>query len=289
MIGVVGSVNLDLVAVVAHLPRPGETVVAHSHQRAHGGKGANQAVAAARLGGEVVFVGAVGSDPVGSELIDGLAAEGIDTSAMRTLTGVSGIAMISIDQHGENSIVVGAGANAKLDLDERATDVVRRASTVLVQLEIPMTTVIAAAKSATGTTILNAAPATHLPSELIAATDVLIVNEVELETVAGSTEPRAAREIGIPTVVTTLGERGAQVVTRGDVAYVPAPEVSVRDTTGAGDAFCGAFTVAIEEGSTVFDAAARAVVAGSMATTRVGAREAMPTRKRLDETIARLR
>lgn len=289
MIGVVGSVNLDLVAVVAHLPRPGETVVAHSHQRAHGGKGANQAVAAARLGGDVVFVGAVGSDPVGGELIDGLAAEGIDTSAVRTLAGVSGIAMISIDQHGENSIVVGAGANAKLDLDEPATDVVRRASTVLVQLEIPMTTVIAAAKSATGPTILNAAPATHLPSELIAATDVLIVNEVELETVAGSTEPRAAREIGIPTVVTTLGGRGAQVVTRGDVAYVPAPEVSVRDTTGAGDAFCGAFTVAIEEGYTVFDAAARAVVAGSMATTRVGAREAMPTRQRLDETIARLR
>jgi len=289
MITVVGSVNLDLVAVVDHLPQAGETIVAVSHQRNHGGKGANQAAAAARLGSVVAFVGCVGSDPLGNELTLGLAREGIDVSGLRTCSGVSGMAMITIDRNGENAIVVGSGANSEVALDHSATDLIVGASIVLTQLEIPMSTVLDTVRVATGTTIVNAAPATDLPTELLAATDVLIVNEVELVSVAGSSNPQAARDLGVATVVTTLGERGAQVVTAGDVVYVPAPEVLVQDTTGAGDTFCGAFAVALDEGNDVFDATARAVVAGSMATTRIGAREAMPTRNQLEDKIARLR
>lgn len=289
MITVVGSLNLDLVAVVDHLPLAGETVVAASYRRNHGGKGANQAVAAARLGSDVAFVGCVGSDQVGTELVASLVDEGIDVSGVRSLPGVSGMAMITIDQHGENSIVVGSGANTGVVIDDRAADLIAGASSVLTQLEIPMPTVLDAVRVATGTTIVNAAPAVPLPAKLLAATDVLIVNEVELVAVAGSSDPRAARDLGVGTVVMTLGERGAQVVTAGDVAHVRAPEVSVRDTTGAGDTFCGAFAVALDRGDNVFDATARAVVAGSMATTRIGAREAMPTRNQLDEKIARIR
>ncbi|MGI9529358.1 MAG: ribokinase [Acidimicrobiia bacterium] len=289
MIAVVGSVNLDLVAVVDHLPVAGETILAVSHQRNHGGKGANQAVAAARLGSDVAFVGCVGSDPVGEELTAKLVDEGIDVSGVRTLPGASGMAMITIDERGENSIVVGSGANSGVAIDEPASDRVASATTVLTQLEIPMTAVLDTLRVATGTTIVNAAPAVPLPAELLAATDVLIVNEVELAEVAGSSDPVAARRLGVGTVVMTLGERGAQVVTVGDVAYVPAPEVAVRDTTGAGDTFCGAFAAAMDDGHDVFDAAARGVVAGSMATTRIGAREAMPTRSQLDERIAKLR
>jgi len=288
MIAVVGSVNLDLVAVVGHLPRAGETVIAVSQQRSHGGKGANQAVAAARLGSDVAFVGSIGTDLVGSELVDGLAAEGIDVSAVSALHGASGVAMITIDQHGENSIVVSPGANGEAVLGGDARALVADASTVLTQLEIPMQTVAEAVRTATGTTIVNAAPAARLPTELLAATDVLIVNEVELEAIAGSGTPVAARALGVGIIVTTLGGRGAQVVTANDVAFVPAPQVAVRDTTGAGDTFCGAFAVAIDEGLDPFEATARAVVAGSLATTRIGAREAMPTRQQLDDTIARL-
>jgi ribokinase len=289
MIAVVGSVNLDLVAVVDHLPVAGETILAVAHQRNHGGKGANQAVAAARLGSDVTFVGCVGSDPVGEELTSALVEEGIEVSGVRSLPGPSGMAMITIDAHGENSIVVGPGANAGVVIDDGAADIVAAASTVVTQLEVPMSAVLDTVRVATGTTIVNAAPASPLPAELLAQTDVLIVNEVELVAVAGSSDPSAARRLGVGTVVMTLGARGAQVVTSSDVGYVPAPEVSVRDTTGAGDTFCGAFAVAVDAGDDVFDAAARAVVAGSMATTRIGAREAMPTRRQLDERIAKLR
>lgn len=289
MITVVGSMNLDLVAVVDHLPVAGETILALSHQRNHGGKGANQAVAAARLGAEVAFVGCVGTDPVGEELTAQLADEGIDVAGVRTVAGASGMAMITIDEHGENSIVVGSGANSSVVIDGAASDRVASASTVLTQLEIPMTAVLDSLRVATGTCIVNAAPAVPLPAELLGATDVLIVNEVEMVEVAGSSDPQAARGLGVGTVVMTLGERGAQVVTAGDVAYVPAPEVSVRDTTGAGDTFCGAFAAAMDAGHGVFDAAASGVVAGSMATTRIGAREAMPSRSQLDEKIAKLR
>jgi ribokinase len=288
MITVVGSINLDVVAMVEHFPRAGETVVAGSFRRTHGGKGANQAVAAARLGAIVEFVGCVGEDPVAEELVAGLVDEGVGVRNLRSTVGPSGLAMITIDGEGENSIVVGRGANDDVRVDAEVSGLLGSSTISLCQLEIPITAVRDALHATGGTTILNAAPAVRLPRDVLDAVDVLIVNEVELRTLVGSTEPGAARGLGIATVVTTLGARGAQVVTRSDVGYVRAPSAHVADTTGAGDAFCGTFAVAIDEGLDVFDATARGVAAGSLATTKVGAREAMPTRDALDRTIARM-
>lgn len=285
MITVVGSVNHDTVAVVPSLPRPGETVSAVSVFSVHGGKGANQAVAAARMGASVAFVGAVGTDAIGPVLVDRLRDEGIDVGHVETAEGSSGVALITIDEHGENTIAVGAGANASVALTEASREVVRTSSVVLCQLEVPLSTVIETMEVAAGTTILNAAPAARLPSQLLEAVDVLIVNETELATLTGASEPSSARQLGVRTVVVTLGAQGAQVVTTGDTGYVRAPSVTVRDTTGAGDTFCGAFASAIEEGRDVFEAATMGVVAGSLATTKLGAREAMPTRRAVEQLL----
>ena len=278
MITVVGSVNLDTIAVVTEFPRPGETVPAVSVSTAHGGKGANQAVAAARMGTDVTFIGCVGNDSAGPELVDRLADEGIDVAHVASAVGTSGFALITIDQRGENTIVVGAGTNGGVALDEASRAAVREASVVLCQLEIPISTVLDAADAARGTVILNAAPARPLPPELLESIDVLIVNESELRGLTGASEPASARSLGVATVVVTLGADGAQVVTAGDIGYVRAPVVTVRDTTGAGDTFCGVFAAAIEEGRDVFQAATMGVIAGSLATTKLGAREAMPAR-----------
>jgi ribokinase len=285
MITVVGSVNLDTIAVVANLPRPGETVSAVSVSTAHGGKGANQAVAAARMGADVAFVGCVGSDAAGPELVDRLADEGVDVTHVATTGRASGFALITIDEIGENTIVVAPGANALVALDEASRDVVRSASVVLCQLEIPMPTVIDAAEAAEGLVVLNAAPAVPVLPRLLEAVDVLIVNETELRELTGAPEPASARSLGVPTVVVTLGAAGAQVVTSGDIGYVRAPVVTVRDTTGAGDTFCGAFAAAIEEGRDVFEAATMGVIAGSLATTKLGAREAMPTKRAVQRML----
>ena len=285
MITVVGSVNQDTVAVVPSLPRAGETVSAVSVFSVHGGKGANQAVAAARMGASVAFVGAVGTDAIGSELVDRLHEEGIDVGHVVTADGSSGIALITIDERGENTIAVGAGANGAVALTDPSRELIRSSSVVLCQLEIPLATVAEAIEVASGTTILNAAPAARLPEALLDAVDVLIVNETELRTLTGTSEPSSARKLGVGTVVVTLGSLGAQVVTSGDTGYVRAPVVTVRDTTGAGDTFCGAFASAIEEGRDVFEAATMGVVAGSLATTKLGAREAMPSRQAVEHLL----
>jgi ribokinase len=281
VIVVVGSVNLDTVATVEDHPRPGETVLASSHLTSHGGKGANQAVAAARLGADVRFIGAVGDDGAGVSLADELRREGIDTDLVQAVRGPSGVALVTVDRRGENTIVVGRGANAhvRIDADERAA--LADADVVLCQLEIPMTAVTAAAEASRGVFILNAAPARPVPSTTLGLVDVLVVNQHELVTLAGSPEPSAARSLGVPTVVVTLGARGAQIITGSDVGFVPAPVVEARDTTGAGDTFCGALAASLDEGLDVFEATARGVVAGSLATTGIGARTAMPGRDRL--------
>jgi ribokinase len=287
MIVVVGSANMDIVVRVGRHPGPGETVIAHDHGTHHGGKGANQAVAAARLGGDVHFVGCVGDDEAGVELRSSLAHEGVDVGHLASAGGPSGIALVTVDEDGENAIVVGRGANASLALTDGDRTLISRADVVVSQLEIPLRVVVDAAGAATGTFVLNAAPARPLPPELTEAVDVLVVNEHELTVVAGGTSVPSVRGLGIETVVVTLGARGAQVVTPWDIGYIPALEVPVMDTTGAGDAFCGALAAALDEGRDVFEAAARAVAAGGLAVTRVGARAGMPTTEDLDRAMAR--
>jgi ribokinase len=275
VIVVVGSINMDVVAEVDHAPMPGETVLARAHWTAHGGKGANQAVAAARLGGDVHFVGCVGSDAHGDELRRDLAAEGVDIGSLAVSATPTGFASITVDPSGENAIVVGTGANDDVVVTAAVADLLARADVVLSQLEIPITVVADAAAATGGLFVLNAAPARELPGDLLASVDVLVANEHEIVALAGAIDPASIRELGVPTVVTTLGARGAHVVTTGDSAFVPAIEVPVRDTTGAGDAFCGALAHGLDAGLDVFDATARAVVAGSLATTMMGARSGM--------------
>jgi ribokinase len=285
VIVVVGSVNLDIVAEVDRPPRPGETVLARAHTTVHGGKGGNQAVAAARLGADVYVVGCVGRDAHGDELRRGLAEEGIDVTFLATSDSPTGMASITVDPSGENTIVVGTGANDDVDLPPDVLALLARADVVLSQLEIPISVVADAAAATRGVFILNAAPAAELPDSLRRTIDVLVANEHEITAIAGAPDPDTIRGLGIATVVVTLGSRGAQVVTTGDTAFVPAPDVPVRDTTGAGDAFCGALATGLDTGLDVFDAAAAAVVAGSLATTMVGARSAMPDLARLERAM----
>ena len=288
MITVVGSVNLDTVADVDRIPRPGETVVASRVTRHDGGKGANQAVAAARLGHPVAFVGAVGDDEAGATLVRGLTAEGIDTSGVMQVDAPSGTAHITVDRSGENAIVVSPGANGAFSLDDGARALIRAADVVLTQCEIPVGVISEAFQHAEGSFVVNAAPPIALPTSVLVGADVLVVNEHELRQLAGGSDPDAARQLGSQTVVTTLGASGAQVVTSGDVGYVAAPPVAVRDTTGAGDAFCGAFAVALAEGLDVYEATVWGVAAGSHATTMMGARTAMPSREQLESGIAKM-
>lgn len=287
MITVVGSVNLDVIATVDRHPRPGETVLATSLETTHGGKGANQAVAAARLFDRVSFIGAVGRDATGNELVSRLGSEGVDVSFVQVVAEPSGTAMVTVDDEGENTIVVAAGANWRVRIDDERRDLLERSDVVLSQLEVPMEVVADVGRATSGTFVLNAAPPTRIPTEVLDSVDVLIVNQHEAMALSGSLEPDSLRSIGVDTVVVTLGAEGAQVVTRGDVGFVPALPVMPVDTTGAGDAFCGAFAVGLAEGRDVFDSAALGAVAGALATTRGGARTGMPTRRELDAAFGR--
>jgi ribokinase len=266
VIAVVGSVNLDIVVEVERHPAPGETVAGGDAAELHGGKGANQAVAAARAGSEVSFVGRVGDDAAGRMLREGLIAEGVNVAHLRTdIAAPSGRALIAVDPHGENTIVVSPGANARVgaaDVDD-ASDVLRDAAVTLVQHEIPAAAVVAAAREAGGTFVCNPAPA----RELVAGIDVLVPNERELAALGG--DPEA---LGIDAVVVTLGARGALVVAGGRREEIPAPSVDAVDTTGAGDVFCGVLAHALAGGAELVEAARDAVTAASESVARKGAR-----------------
>lgn len=285
MIVVVGSINSDLVFEVDQIPHGGETVTALAHTVVPGGKGANQAVAAARVGAEVAFVGCIGSDAAGDMLISDLADEGVDVELVTAAPGATGSAVVVVDRSGENAIIVNEGANGLLQLGQDQMEAVRLADVVLCQQEIPMRTVLDVASNAEGVVILNAAPAKEPPAGLLDHVDVLIVNEHEVRELSDGTDPTSVRMLGVATVVTTLGAAGAQIVTGSDVGFVEPPHVSVRDTTGAGDTFCGAFAAAIDGGCDVFEATARGVVAGSLATRGIGARTAMPALGQLEEAL----
>jgi len=274
---VVGSANVDLVAYVDRAPEAGETVMGSRFVVAMGGKGANQAVMAARLGAGVAFVGCVGDDPYGREIRRHLAAQGIDVAAVATVAGSSGVAPIWVDRHGTNRIVVVPGANAALTADRAASAVhaVADAAVVVGQLEVPLAATAAAfevARARGVTTILNPAPALPVGDELLELCDWVIPNETEFALLTG-TDPadddavsRYATHLGAGVVV-TRGEAGALVVVpHSDPVRVPAPAVEAVDTTGAGDAFVGAFAVALARGD---DPVAAATLACRCAATSV--------------------
>ena len=315
---VVGSVNVDLVIRAERLPRPGETVTGGTFERHHGGKGGNQAVAAARLGRPVLFIGAVGDDAFGAEARAALQVEGVDVAALATLKGSpTGVAVILVDGRGENLISVASGANAQLDPGTVATALARlhldAGDVLLVCHEIPTATAAEALRlgQATGArTILNPAPAVGIDRSVLAAADLITPNQGELLTLAaadvlrsGRTTtgglaadiPRAARgllDVGsggrgvAEAVVVTLGAAGALIVTGAAVVDVPSLSVATVDTTGAGDAFNGALAASLAEGRPLQDAVRRAVASGALATTGAGARAGMPTAAALDAMIA---
>ncbi|MFE9203566.1 ribokinase [Micromonospora sp. NPDC007230] len=295
---VVGSANLDLVVTAPQLPRPGETVLGDGFRTVPGGKGANQAVAAARAGADCAFVGAVGADDFGAQLRDNLTAAGVDVGGLRTVDAPSGVALIAVDHAAENCIVVAPGANATLtDLHPADRAAVGAGDVLLLQLEVPLAAVTQAADRARAdatTVVLNAAPARPLPVELLDLVDVLVVNEHEAAVVAGLfiDEPAAlldALVALVPRVVLTLGARGAAYADRnGTRLQVPAPAIEAVDTTAAGDAFTGALAVALaERGGTLTAATAPAVLrwacaAGAACAQRPGASPALPDRAAID-------
>jgi ribokinase len=286
-VAVVGSLNLDLVVRVPRLPGPGETVSGEDVFRNPGGKGANQAVAAARLGRRVAMIGRVGDDDAGRQLLGSLEADAVDTSRVLTLAGVpSGTALITVDADGENQIVISPGANARLTPDDVAAagPALAAAAVTLLQLEVPAEAVAAAARAAAGTVVLTPAPVRALPDELLGQVDVLVPNRVELAQLAGGPLPETveaavglAGRLAARAVVVTLGADGALVVEGSQASHVPAVPVRAVDTTAAGDAFCGGLADALAAGDTLKDAARRAVRVAAAACLRPGAQASLPT------------
>jgi ribokinase len=298
---VVGSVNVDLVVTTEHLPIPGETVIGGRFARHHGGKGGNQAVAAARLGAPTSFVGAVGGDTFGIDARAELEAEGIDVGGLLMLPDEpTGVALILVDADGENSIAVAGGANAVLgSVQVRAALkrlVLTSADVVLVGHEIRTGATHEAlrlARIAGATTILNPAPATGLGRSTLELADVLTPNEGELATLAGVTgTPSAlARRLlgpdpGRRAALVTLGARGGLLVVGRRARAIHAPRVQAVDTVGGGDALNGALAAGLATSLDLAEAARRAVVAASLAVTRAGAREGMPTASELEAALA---
>jgi ribokinase len=287
-IAVVGSLNMDLVVRVLRLPGPGETVTGDDVFRNPGGKGGNQAVAAARLGRTVSVVACVGEDEAGRSLLDALRADGVDTGHVRIdERAPTGAAFIAVGPDGENQIIVSPGANGRLTPDDvqMARPLLERAAVTLLQLEIPLDVVAEAAQAAHGSVVLNPAPARELPSEVLALADVVVPNRVELGQLANESPPASADEaaglavrLPVPAVVVTLGAEGALVVEGGAITPVPPVVVRPIDTTAAGDAFCGALADALARGEGL-DAAARwAARVAALACTKPGAQSSLPTR-----------
>jgi ribokinase len=272
-VAVVGSANLDLVARTERLPRPGETVTGASFAQIPGGKGANQAVAAARLGADVRFVGAVGRDDFARQVLQAMRGDGVRTEVVE-LDAPTGIALIVVDDAGENTIVVAPGANAELRPEH--VDV-GEADAVLCQLEIPLDTVAEAARRARFL-CLNAAPARALPRELLAHVDLLVVNRYELETLG----PQEGF------VALTLGAEGAVLLEGGEeVARAEPPRVEAVDGTAAGDAFTACLLVSLLEAKPREEALRRACAAGAIAASRAGAQPSLPTAAEIDAILAR--
>lgn len=284
---VVGSINVDLVAQVSRHPAPGETVLGRSSTTLPGGKGANQAVAAARLGAGVALVGAVGTDANAAVALSGLQEAGVDLGHVRTVDTATGLAIVTVADDGENSIVVVPGANGAVTpgVVDAAAPLVAQARVCVLQAEIPVASVVRAAEAAHRSgvrVLLNVAPATPLPPEVLALADPLVVNQHEAAVLLGRplADARQATDeladLGVPSVVVTLGAAGALGRDRGEAWSLPARAVEPRDTTGAGDAFVGALASRLAAGDTVRQAAQHATRVAAASVTRLGAQPSYP-------------
>lgn len=281
-IGVVGSVNLDLVASGAPLPQAGETVTGARFAQHPGGKGANQALAARRLGAEVHMIGCVGDDALAEAALTLLRRDGVDVSnVMSELGTATGVALIAVSPEGENQITVASGANSRVGPSDVAG--LPKCNVILTQLEVPVTAVEAASRVAAETGALmaiNLAPAMGVPPQLLKDADLLIVNEIEAEFYGDALHERGGL------VALTLGGDGAALFKMGkEIARVPAFAVDVVDTTGAGDTFCGALAVALAEGQAPQQALRFASAAAALAVTRAGAQPSLPKREQVEALL----
>ncbi len=298
---IVGSLNMDIVATARRIPVVGETIIGDTFFRQPGGKGANQAYAAARLGGAAAMLGCIGDDEFGAAMRASLAEAGCDASNLRVVSGTSGVALIFVSAIGQNSIIVVPGANAKfsashIDLDARH---LASAKVVLLQLENPISTVVRAAQAARkagAVVILDPAPAPSepLPEELFREVDILTPNETEAAILTGlppgELDPEQAGRLGrqlqskgVKTVITKLGDKGCVLVDNGSSRLLPAPRVNAVDTTAAGDVFNAGLAVALAEGIDLYRACLFANAAAALSVTRYGAQSAIPGRLEVEE------
>ncbi|MGD0536603.1 MAG: ribokinase [Verrucomicrobiota bacterium] len=297
---VIGSSNTDMIIQLDRIPRPGETILGGEFSTAAGGKGANQAVGAARAGGKVTFVARVGRDMFGDQAVAGFQRDGIVTDfVFRDQSAPSGVALIFVAKDGENSIAVAGGANSKLSPADvrKAKRAIAGASAVVMQLETPLETVQAAAEIAAKAgvrVILNPAPARPLPDSLLKLVSILTPNETEAELLTGikvtddTSAAQAADKLlakGVQAVILTLGARGAFVATKESKQLVPGFKVKAVDTTAAGDVFNGALAVALSEGRSLLEAARFASAAAAISVTRLGAQPSAPMRKEIEKVL----
>lgn len=300
---VVGSVNTDLVVRTPRLPAAGETVVGEAFATYGGGKGANQAIAAARMGAHVMLVGAVGDDPYSEQRLADLVRDDVEIEAVARRAGVpGGVALILVAQSGENAITIVPGANGTVtpaEVEAALSGRLRPGDVVCAQLEVPVPAVRAAmaiGRAAQATTVLNATPFTPDARELLDLVDILVVNDLEARQLAGLEGEEAPpahaverlQQLGVDTIVVTLGSQGALFVLREQRFRVPAPEVQVVDTTAAGDAFIGALVALLAEGQDWGHLAPCAVWAGALAVQRAGAQPSLPRRAEVEEAVRKM-
>lgn len=288
---VIGSSNTDMTIRASRLPAPGETILGGEFKMGRGGKGANQAVAAKRLGGNVTFVCKVGNDVFGNESVQAYTAEGMDISRILRSEKPSGTALIMVDDSGENCISVAPGANGDISVEDirSIADLIRSASYLILQLEIPVAAVVEAAHIAHEAgvcVILNPAPATKLPESIFADIDILTPNQTETAILTGiSDDPDKAvarlAELGVGRIVMTRGSNGSAVYENGKCTLVDACKVNAIDATAAGDTFCGALCVGLSEGLDLVEAARFATRASALTVQKMGAQESIPYRKDL--------
>ncbi|MDD2157229.1 ribokinase [Glaesserella parasuis] len=294
---VLGSINVDHVIRVPYFPKAGETLTGYGYQIAYGGKGANQAVAAARCGANVHFIGAIGDDQIGKTMKQAFEQDGINTEAISVIENQStGLAMIQVADLGENSIVISAGANADISeaLVEQHKSHIEQADILLMQLESPLQAVAKAAKIAKKAgvkVVLNPAPAQPLPDSLLSQIDIITPNETEAEILTGikvTNEQTAAvaanyfHQLGIETVLITLGSKGVYYSEKGQGEIIPGFRVDAVDTTAAGDTFNGAFVTALLEGKSPKESIRFAHAAAAISVTRMGAQTAIPRREEIE-------
>lgn len=289
---VIGSSNTDMTAITDKLPVPGETVLGGIFKMGQGGKGANQAVAAQRLGGNVSFICKVGKDIFGENSIKQYEKEGLDTSCVMLSDQPSGVALISVDKNAENCIVVASGANADITVDdiESHRAEIQAASILLLQLEIPVDAVVRAAKIAHEAgvyVVLNPAPACELPEEIYQYLSLIIPNQTEIAIMTGIEaldEEGAAKAVcalqakGVKDVIVTMGSKGSMVYHNGIASFVPSQKVKAVDTTAAGDTYCGGICVALSEGKDLIEAAGFATSASALTVQKCGAQDSIPYR-----------